>query len=428
MPITGEYRVVRFAPFFSGRDSQMFRCSTCVLFALTAMAVVGCLGPAGLRHTRARYNAALKRTNEEELLLNLVRMRYDENPTFLDVSGITTQFTAGGTAGVNAEVAKGTTPGYFGRGDVSVVDRPTTVYTPQKGADFSETLLQPIDIEVLAILSTMDWDLNRVLRLAVKRINGIENAESGGGPVPEYPPEFAEFHMLTQLLEELRDANMIELTIEEQRDPVCATVPLDKPSLTEVIDAVSAGLELNSRASEEGYALSRKKKVLSLRVAATAEGDPRVAQLRRLLRLTPGRLSYPLVPDAGNHIEALQTPNGMEEIHVATRSILDMMFLMSKGVRVPAKHVETGVAAMTCNFDGIAFDWAMVVGDLLSVCVSKHRPNSFAIALKYRDHWYYVADDDHASKRTLMLFSALFQARSAGAVADRPVLTLPVGP
>ena len=61
--------------------------------AATALGHVGCsIGPRSLERDRLRYNEAVKRTSEEELLLNIVRLRYTDTPSSLAVSAIAAQY------------------------------------------------------------------------------------------------------------------------------------------------------------------------------------------------------------------------------------------------------------------------------------------------------------------------------------------------
>src|SRR5436190_8633943 len=62
--------------------------------ALLGLALApGCgLGPRSLHQTRLPYNEAVKVTAEEQLLLNVVRLRYSDNPSSLAVSTIAAQF------------------------------------------------------------------------------------------------------------------------------------------------------------------------------------------------------------------------------------------------------------------------------------------------------------------------------------------------
>src|SRR5262245_1059157 len=59
-----------------------------------AVLVTGCsaFGPSLLESSRLPYNEAVKRTSEEQLLLNVVRLRYTDTPSSLAVSSIAAQF------------------------------------------------------------------------------------------------------------------------------------------------------------------------------------------------------------------------------------------------------------------------------------------------------------------------------------------------
>ena len=50
----------------------------------------GCaqLGPDLVKAGRNDYNIVLKQTEDEELILNLVRVRYGDRPLFLDVNSV----------------------------------------------------------------------------------------------------------------------------------------------------------------------------------------------------------------------------------------------------------------------------------------------------------------------------------------------------
>ena len=63
---------------------------------LMAWILPGCLGPRALRHSRVKYNDAIQRSADEQLLLNLVRLRYRDTPSFIELSSLSTQFAFGG--------------------------------------------------------------------------------------------------------------------------------------------------------------------------------------------------------------------------------------------------------------------------------------------------------------------------------------------
>src|SRR5262245_10983809 len=59
---------------------------------IACLLTAGCaLGPRAVENSRLRYNEAVKVTNEQQLLLNIVRLRYIDTPSSLAVSTIADQ-------------------------------------------------------------------------------------------------------------------------------------------------------------------------------------------------------------------------------------------------------------------------------------------------------------------------------------------------
>ena len=57
---------------------------------LLCLLVTGCsLGPRQLKGNRLGYNTSIQKSDNQELLLNLVRLRYMEVPNFMQVSSVT---------------------------------------------------------------------------------------------------------------------------------------------------------------------------------------------------------------------------------------------------------------------------------------------------------------------------------------------------
>ena len=66
---------------------------TALAIALMTTLITGCAtGPASLIDTRLPYNEAIKVTTEQQLLLNIVRLRYTDTPSSLAVANVTAQF------------------------------------------------------------------------------------------------------------------------------------------------------------------------------------------------------------------------------------------------------------------------------------------------------------------------------------------------
>src|SRR4051812_47413087 len=67
--------------------------------AALALATGGCsLGPRALKRSHGNYADAVQRVNQEELLRNIVRVRYNESPLSLNVQSIAAQYELAGGA------------------------------------------------------------------------------------------------------------------------------------------------------------------------------------------------------------------------------------------------------------------------------------------------------------------------------------------
>src|SRR5262245_33876323 len=79
------------------QDGNGLRLSVRGLLSLSVcLAMCGCLGPTAMGLTRTRYNEVYRSTNDEQLLLNIVRLRYADSPVFIDLPNITSQFEISG--------------------------------------------------------------------------------------------------------------------------------------------------------------------------------------------------------------------------------------------------------------------------------------------------------------------------------------------
>ena len=72
----------------------MTRAARHLEIALVLLFCAGCaaFGPSALETSRLQYNEVVKKTTEEQLLLNIVRLRYTDTPSSLAVSVIAAQF------------------------------------------------------------------------------------------------------------------------------------------------------------------------------------------------------------------------------------------------------------------------------------------------------------------------------------------------
>ena len=65
--------------------------------------------------------------------------------------------------------------------------------------------------------------------------------------------------------------------------------------------------------------------------------------------------------------------------------------------------------------------------DCVGEAAQKEKPDTAVVAVRYQDHWFYIAHTDHKSKQAFSLLAYLFQLQSPQAATGAPLLTVPTG-
>jgi hypothetical protein len=97
-------------------------------------------------------------------------------------------------------------------------------------------------------------------------------------------------------------------------------------------------------------------------------------------------------------------------------------------VEVPEGDRSAGKVTVTHNADGSEFDWANVVGPVLRVRSGEAEPpaGDAAVAVAYRGHWFWIADNDLNSKTTFSLLRLLLFLQSGENKGMSPAVTIPM--
>ncbi|MEZ5367279.1 MAG: hypothetical protein R2748_34305 [Bryobacterales bacterium] len=183
--------------------------ATVSLLCAASVVFSGCatkLGPRTVPGARFDYNQAIARSLNEQLLLNLVRLRYRDTPLFVDVGSVIAQYSLSGNVNANPTVSidgGGKNEYGFGIGG-SYTENPTITYEPLRGGEAAQRLLTPIDPSTLALLSQSGWSIERLLVCCVQEVNGIDNAPSATGPAPTRLPDNALFRELAAAFRDLQ--------------------------------------------------------------------------------------------------------------------------------------------------------------------------------------------------------------------------------
>lgn len=403
--------------------------------------VSGCsFGPRALENTQGRYNEAVKRVTEEELLLNIVRLRYNDNAARVDVSSIAAQYEVDASAEArpfflapnpsNSNVIFKTFTSILPDASLGGAQRPTISLTPADDSESTRGLFTPSTLDGIIFLAETSYPISSVFRMWVEYLNFVPNAVSASGPPRDLIPEFQQFQRITHLLQILQDAGHLRFAREDKFTEVGSPLPAAAVTAAAQVEAARNGLEYRQR-PDLTWALVRADKRLSLRISPEAVNSPEMHEVCSLLHLRPGLLSYEItVGSAAESFPLTCPPEERTTINITPRSNVQAVFYLAHGVQVPVKHIKSGVAVAAVQPDGSVFDWQQVTGDLFTVhAVHQHlRPPAAAVAVKYRDYWFYLDDSDSASKRTFQLMLTMTRLNLLGPrKSGGPTLTLPVG-
>ena len=102
------------------------------------------------------------------------------------------------------------------------------------------------------------------------------------------------------------------------------------------------------------------------------------------------------------------------------------MLYLSRGVQVPQKDLDNGVVHVTLGKDGEPFDWRHISEELFTIESSASKPQDAFLAVQYRDHWFYIRDNDVITKDTFVLFETLLALRAGEVPQSNTPLTLPL--
>jgi hypothetical protein len=386
----------------------------------------GCLGPGAVRHTRMRYNDVVRDTNDQQLLMNIVRLRYADSPVFIDLPNITSQFeiSAGGS-----DPGRNGSQTAFGIGGLLGRDTPTLSYHPREGREIAKALLNPLTPDFFTVVNA-GANIEQLLLLTVNDINDVGNAARATTLTPKVPDDNAAFVRGIRILASLRDRDATELALgTSEEEPESSSDPISRSSVggREVIEAAREGYVF--RAQGEGQVrLLKRKKDLFLKIRPAYRHSPEMEEVSRIFGLAPGLSRYRIESELSDEVtQKAPSPLGNETIYMNMRSVLQIMTFLSKGVCVPEEHIRSGTAPITPGPDGRPFNWTRVTAGNFFVGSQKHRPHDAEVAVAYRGYWFYIDRSDVNSRAMLAVLEMLFALQESGDRSAGPLLTLPLG-
>ena len=347
-----------------------------VFWILSGCAMVG---PKSISMGRADYNEAINKTEDEQLLLALVKGRYGEISSLMAVSGVAANIRFGSSAGTQIGIGSGDT--YQGNlvpfsAGLIYEENPTITYVPIHGERYLHQLLTPVSLKTLVLLIRgAKRTQTTYLTMLASRINELQNPDFMTAPLTE---SAARFQRLVELNKTLSDAGVLQW-VEDSRE----RVPFD------LMMADYAPLY--------------------------------VEEVREYLAL----LGLPLPPDTSETI-ILPVYFSIKDgdwggMGISTRSTYDLIEILQEAIEVPEEHVAAGL-----TYPGLRPGLA---GRNLHIHTSKSKPENCELSVRYRGYWYYIDPTDMHTKLFYRMVRVLWSVSIAAGVdrRDEPVLTIPVG-
>lgn len=359
------------------RDCSGFqRLAAAVLIAGSA---AGCnIGPDSIEQDRVDYGEALARSGREELLRNIVRLRYLESPMFLAVNSLVSQYAFEGSVNAGAGWGFGGTNsnGTSAIGATgSYADRPTITYAPLSGQRFAVAYLRPIPEDAVLALLQSGYRVDFMFPLLVASINKYRNGfHAGRRNVPTDPS----YVRCVELLTEMQEYGEFFIRAEGPD--------------SSVVDGVRSYLVLDPNTD--------------------AAGNRRADELRKLLDVPDGTMKIEIVPGSGRRPGAT--------ISIATRSLLMILGNLASQIDVPAADIERG-AVRRC----VVETWDQQ--DKVRVLHGATEPVGAYVAIQHRGVWFWIDECDVDSKEVFLALLILTSLADTGSGSGGPVLTIPTG-
>lgn len=164
-------------------DHQYRRVLSLTAFCLVVCVLSGCamVGPRSISAGRSDYNEAINRTEDEQLLLSIIKGRYGETSSLLAVTGVAANVRFRANAG--AEVGFGPNVNYLGnlvpfRAGLAYEENPTITYAPIQSEKYLRQVLSPIQLDMLLMSVRAMTSGGNLFILLVDRINFDELVKS----------------------------------------------------------------------------------------------------------------------------------------------------------------------------------------------------------------------------------------------------------
>jgi hypothetical protein len=329
---------------------------------------------------RFKYTEALRDSWEEQMLFNIVSLRYAEVTAFLDVESLITQYGLETSAGFLGGRGNRGTDTYLGNLGGAWSERPTITYAPVEGREFAYSMLRPMSPSEVFALINAGWNAERSLRLIVKSVNGVYAIDPA---TRELQPEFLE---ILQSFKQLQDAGALGIRQDFSEEGVRTFIYL-----------------------REGNEQARVQQASSVLADSLRIGEEYTAQA--------------LDPSRGLEVQFGPYIGDPAAIVLQTHSVMDILVDTASFIDVPQEHVDEQ-RTMPNRYSETLDTPARPPIRILS---SVEEPADATVSVYDRDYWYYIDDRDLESKKAFSFLMILLQLQASREAGKGPVITIGTG-
>jgi hypothetical protein len=396
-----------------------------VSMGLSTLLFAGCARWGGrvLEASHVAFNTSVAQAMERQLILNLVRLNFDEPTQWMTVSSINLNAGVSSSASTGSIIRQRGNDDQTGGASLGFTYTPNITLIPRSNESISREAIAPIPIQTIEGMCSAGWPLSWLLFMtceSVQDIGSFDVTKSFGTVIRD--PRLGR---LLQLADDLEKHQRISLSRLQVLVDYPGTISSNKVDLKAIIDARREGGRLVRRPDGDfNFSVLETVPVLSIYPNAIGYGPAK--EFTELLGIPLAATNYPLVA----------TNNSLERnsISIRTRSLDAVMRLLSFGVDrtidapPPQIHLDSQDEVYRSLVEGtMRQDLRDEVRALFRIHWTRKRPKNDDFMVQYRGGYFWIDPKDQSSMQVFSLVRYIISLQISDRESAKPVLTIPVG-